>query len=149
MDLIRVAEAPHIKRKLPDFRPGDTLKVHGKVIEGDKERIQVFEGTVISRRGHGVSETFTVRRISYSVGVERTFMLHSPRIAKIEVVRSGKVRRAKLFYLRSRTGRDNRITEERQVRGGAEATSGSEPESVAEVAAPAGAPLPAEPVTAG
>ena len=95
----------------PSFRPGDTLRVHVKVKEGSRERIQVFEGVVIKRRGGGISETFTVRKISYGVGVERTFPLHTPKIDKIEVVRRGKVRRAKLYYLRDLRGKAARIQE--------------------------------------
>lgn len=100
-----------LKTDLPEFRPGDTVKVHVKVIEGSRERIQVFEGIVIKRRGSGISETFTVRKISYGVGVERTFPVHSPKIAKLEVVRRGKVRRAKLYYLRNLRGKAARIKE--------------------------------------
>ncbi|MDI1795091.1 50S ribosomal protein L19, partial [Staphylococcus aureus] len=96
---------------LPSFRPGDTLRVHVRIIEGTRERIQVFEGVVIKRRGGGVSETFTVRKISSGVGVERTFPLHTPKIEKIEVKRRGKVRRAKLYYLRSLRGKAARIQE--------------------------------------
>ncbi|AVQ99026.1 50S ribosomal protein L19 [Oceanobacillus picturae] len=97
----------------PDFRPGDTLKVHVKVVEGTRERIQVFEGVVIKRQNGGISETFTVRKISYGVGVERTFPVHSPRIDKIEVSRRGIVRRAKLYYLRNLRGKAARIKERR------------------------------------
>lgn len=93
------------------FEPGDTVKVHTKVVEGDSERIQIFDGVVIARRGSGVSETFTVRKMSYGVGVERVFPVHSPRIDKIEVVKSGKVRRAKLYYLRDRQGKAARLQE--------------------------------------
>ena len=100
MNKISLVEAAHLKTDLPQFRPGDTINVHFRVIEGDKERIQDFEGIVISRRGAGLKETFTVRKISNGVGVERIFPIHSPRIAKIDMVRGGKVRRAKLFYLR-------------------------------------------------
>ena len=100
MNKISLVEAAHLKTDLPPFRPGDTVNVHFKVVEGDKERIQDFEGIVISRRGSGLKETITVRKISNGVGVERIFPVHSPRIAKIEVMRGGKVRRAKLFYLR-------------------------------------------------
>lgn len=100
MNKISLVEAAHLKTDLPQFRSGDTVNVHFKVVEGDKERIQDFEGIVISRRGAGLKETFTVRKISNGVGVERIFPVHSPRIAKIEVMRGGKVRRAKLFYLR-------------------------------------------------
>ncbi len=101
MNKISLVEAAHLKTDLPQFRPGDVVNVHFRVIEGDKERIQDFEGIVISRRGGGLKETFTVRKISNGVGVERIFPIHSPRIAKIEVLRGGKVRRAKLYYLRS------------------------------------------------
>ncbi|ENQ3106629.1 50S ribosomal protein L19 [Bacillus sp. NPDC077411] len=100
-----------LKTDLPSFRPGDTLRVHVKVVEGTRERIQIFEGVVIKRRGGGISETFTVRKISYGVGVERTFPVHTPRIAKIEVLRRGKVRRAKLYYLRNLRGKKARIKE--------------------------------------
>ena len=100
-----------IRSDLPAFRPGDTVKVHVKVVEGTRERIQLFEGVVIKRRGGGISETFTVRKISYGVGVERTFPVHTPKIAKLEVVRKGKVRRAKLYYLRNLRGKAARIKE--------------------------------------
>ena len=105
------------KGATPDFRPGDTVKVHMKVMEGDSERIQVFEGTVISKRGRADSQTFTVRKVSFGVGVERTFPLVSPHIEKIELVRTGKVRRARLYYLRGLTGKNARLDE----RGGEEA----------------------------
>lgn len=105
-----------LRTDLPDFGPGDTVRVHAKVIEGNKERIQVFEGVVIARKHGGINETFTVRKISHGVGVERTFMLHSPRIDKIEVVRRGKVRRAKLYYLRKKIGKAARIKELRTPR---------------------------------
>lgn len=97
----------------PDFRAGDTVKVHVKVVEGTRERIQIFEGVVIKRQGGGISETFTVRKISYGVAVERTFPVHSPRIAEIEVSRRGMVRRAKLYYLRNLRGKAARIKERR------------------------------------
>lgn len=97
----------------PEFRPGDTVEVHAKVVEGTRERIQVFEGVVIKRQNGGISETFTVRKISYGVGIERTFPLHSPRVAKIVVTRRGIVRRAKLYYLRKLRGRAARIQERR------------------------------------
>ena len=103
--------APSSTKPRPDFRPGDTIRVHLKVVEGDSERIQVFEGTVLRRRGVGASESFTVRKMSFGVGVERTFPLHSPRVDKVKVVRSGKVRRAKLYYLRNLTGKAARIEE--------------------------------------
>jgi large subunit ribosomal protein L19 len=109
--LVREITQEQLRKDIPDFRPGDTLKVHVKVVEGSRERIQVFEGVVIKRRGSGISETFTVRKISYGVGVERTFPLHTPRIEKIEVVRRGKVRRAKLYYLRDLRGKAARIKE--------------------------------------
>lgn len=103
-DLIRSVEAKHLKSDTPDFGPGDTLRVSVKVVEGNRERVQAFEGTCIARDGAGTSESFTVRRIASGVGVERTFPLHSPRVDKIEVRRKGKVRRAKLYYLRDRVG---------------------------------------------
>lgn len=103
--IIREITEEQLRKDIPQFRAGDTLRVHVRVKEGQRERIQVFEGVVIQRRGGGISETFTVRKISYGIGVERTFPLHSPRIEKIEVVRRGKVRRAKLFYLRERRGK--------------------------------------------
>ena len=101
-------------REIPDFRPGDTVQVHVKVVEGSRERIQVFEGVVIKIKGGGIRETFTVRRVAYGVGVERTFPMHSPRIDKIVVKRHGKVRRAKLYYLRELTGKAARIKEIRR-----------------------------------
>ncbi|HDI1510230.1 TPA: 50S ribosomal protein L19 [Staphylococcus aureus] len=109
--LIEAATKSQLRTDLPSFRPGDTLRVHVRIIEGTRERIQVFEGIVIKRRGGGVSETFTVRKISSGVGVERTFPLHTPKIEKIEVKRRGKVRRAKLYYLRSLRGKAARIQE--------------------------------------
>ncbi|AEF93976.1 50S ribosomal protein L19 [Desulfotomaculum nigrificans CO-1-SRB] len=111
MNLVQSLEQEQIRKDIPAFRPGDTVKVHYKVIEGNRERIQVFEGVVIRRRGGGLSETFTVRRVSYGVGVERTFPLHSPKIDHIEVVRRGKVRRARLYYLRALRGKKARIKE--------------------------------------
>lgn len=112
--LIEEITKEQLRTDLPAFRLGDTLRVHVKVVEGNRERIQVFEGVVIKRRGGGISETFTVRKISYGVGVERTFPLHTPKIAKIEVVRHGKVRRAKLYYLRELRGKAARIKEIRR-----------------------------------
>lgn len=109
--ILKSVSESQIRQDIPLFRAGDTLKVHVKVKEGQRERIQIFEGVVIQRRGGGISETFTVRKISYGVGVERTFPLHSPRIDKIEVLRRGKVRRAKLFYLRALRGKKARIKE--------------------------------------
>ncbi len=111
MDLLKIVEQEQMKKDIPPFRPGDTVKVHVKVVEGNRERIQVFEGVVIKRKGGGLRETFTVRRVTSGVGVERTFPLHSPRIEKIQVIRRGKVRRAKLYYLRQRTGKAARIKE--------------------------------------
>ena len=109
--LIQELTKEQLRQDLPSFRPGDTLRVHVKVVEGTRERIQVFEGVVIKRQGGGISETFTVRKISYGVGVERTFPLHTPKIDRIEVMRRGKVRRAKLYYLRSLRGKAARIKE--------------------------------------
>jgi large subunit ribosomal protein L19 len=113
MDIIKSLEQEQIKENIANFNVGDTVKVHYKVKEGNRERIQVFEGTVLKRQGGSVRETFTVRRISYGVGVERTFPLHSPKIEKLELVRQGKVRRARLFYLRERTGKAAKIKEKR------------------------------------
>ncbi len=110
-DIIRSIEEEYYKQEIPAFAPGDTVKVHVKVVEGNRERIQVYEGTVMKIRGSGLSRTFTVRRISYGVAVERTFPIHSPRIAKIEITRRGKVRRARLFYLRGLTGKKARVKE--------------------------------------
>ena len=111
MDVIRQIEAPLLKAQLPEFSPGDTVKVHVKVHEGDKERVQAFEGIVIRRRGDGLRATFTVRKVTYGVGVERTFPVHSPMVEKIERTRRGRVRRAKLFYLRKLKGKAARIRE--------------------------------------
>ncbi|MDI6813361.1 MAG: 50S ribosomal protein L19 [Desulfitobacteriaceae bacterium] len=116
MDYIRMIEEEQMRQDLPSFRPGDTLKVHVRVVEGTRERIQVFEGVVIKMKGGGLRETFTVRRVTYGVGVERTFPLHSPRIDKIEVVRHGVVRRAKLYYLRGLSGKAARIKDRRDRR---------------------------------
>jgi len=111
MDLIKVIESEQLRNDIPVFNVGDTVKVHVKVKEGNRERIQVYEGIVLKRQGGGLSETFTVRRISYGVGVERTFPLHSPKLDRIEVVRKGKVRRAKINYLRGRVGKSAKIKE--------------------------------------
>ncbi len=113
MDIIKAIEQEQMRSDIPVFKPGDTVRVHVKVVEGSRERIQVFEGAVIRRQGSGARETFTVRRISYGIGVERTFPVHSPRIEKIEVARRGVVRRAKLYYLRNLTGKAARIKEKR------------------------------------
>ncbi len=105
MDLLKAFTNEQIKKELPAFNTGDTVKVHVKIKEGNRERVQVYEGIVIKRQGGGVAETFTVRRISYGVGVERTFPVNSPKIEKIDVVRRGKVRRARIYYLRDRIGK--------------------------------------------
>ena len=102
-----------MRKDVPDFEPGDTVRVHVKIVEGDKERIQVFEGTVIGRQGGGLRERFRVRKLSYGVGVERIFPVHSPRVDKIEVTRRGRVRRAKLYYLRDRMGKAAQVKERR------------------------------------
>ncbi|WP_462420491.1 50S ribosomal protein L19 [Salinicoccus sp. Marseille-QA3877] len=109
--LINDLTKEQLKSDLPEFKAGDTVKVHVRIIEGSRERIQVFEGVVIKRRGGGISETFTVRKISYGVGVERTFPVHTPKIEKIDVTRRGRVRRAKLYYLRNLRGKAARIRE--------------------------------------
>lgn len=113
MNIIQALEQEQLRSDIPDFAPGDTVRVHVKVVEGTRERIQAFEGVVIARSGTGVRETFTVRRISYGVGVERTFPVHSPRLDKIQLMRRGIVRRAKLYYLRNLTGKAARIREKR------------------------------------
>jgi large subunit ribosomal protein L19 len=113
MQITDVAERAQLRTDLPDFRPGDTVKVHVRVVEGSRERIQVFQGFVLRRQGGGLRETFTVRKVSFGVGVERTFPVHSPSIAKVELVTRGDVRRAKLYYLRDRTGRAAKIKEKR------------------------------------
>lgn len=112
-ELIKRVTQDQLRTDHPDFRAGDAVKVHAKVVEGERERIQVFEGVVIKRQNGGIHETFTVRKISYGVGVERTFPLHSPRVEKIEVARRGSVRRSKLYYLRDRRGKAARIKEKR------------------------------------
>jgi large subunit ribosomal protein L19 len=113
MNLIQSIEQEQLKESVPDFRAGDTVRVYVRVIEGGKERIQPFEGVVITKRNEGLKSTFTVRKISHSIGVERSFMLHSPRIDRIDVLRHGSVRRAKLYYLREKVGRAARIKEDR------------------------------------
>jgi large subunit ribosomal protein L19 len=113
MQITDVVERAHLRDDLPDFRPGDTVKVHVRVVEGSRERIQVFQGFVLRRQGGGLRETFSVRKVSFGVGVERTFPVHSPSIAKVELVTRGDVRRAKLYYLRDRTGRAAKIKEKR------------------------------------
>ncbi|GAB4414543.1 MAG: 50S ribosomal protein L19 [Bacteroidia bacterium] len=113
-ELIRLVQAEYTKSDVPSFKAGDTLNVHVKIAEGDKERIQQYKGVCIQRRGQGATETFTVRKISGGVGVERIFPIHSPSIEKIEVVREGHVRRARLFYLREKIGKQARIKEKKQ-----------------------------------
>ena len=113
MNKVDMAVADQIRKDIPEFGPGDTVSVQVKVIEGDKERIQVFEGVVINKKGKGMNATFTVRKVSEGIGVERIFPLHSPRIAKIQRLRAGKVRRAKLYYLRGLKGKATRIEEKR------------------------------------
>ena len=115
-ELIKAIEAAQVKSDVPNFGPGDTVKVHVKIVEGKRERIQVFEGLVIKRQNGGIRETFTVRKISFGVGVERTFPVHSPKIEKIEVTRFGKVRRAKINYIRGRFGKAAKIKEARGKR---------------------------------
>ena len=110
-EIIRSIEAQQLRNDIPEFHVGDTVRVQVKVVEGSRERLQAFEGTVIARRNGSIRETFTVRRTSYGVGVERTFPLHSPRVESIAVVRHGKVRRAKLYYLRSRSGKSAKVKE--------------------------------------
>jgi large subunit ribosomal protein L19 len=132
MNKIDLVEKPRLRDDLPEFRSGDTVRVHVRVAEAGRERIQVFQGVVIRRQGGGIRETFTVRKISFGVGVERTFPLHSPTISKIEIVTRGRVRRAKLYYLRERRGKRARIRELREPvpsRGvSAEGEQGAEPE---------------------
>jgi large subunit ribosomal protein L19 len=115
MDAIQLVEAAQLKKDRQGFQPGDLVRVHVRVVEGEKERTQVFEGTVIRRRGEGGRASFTVRRISYGVGVERTFPLHSPRIDRVETVRRARVRRSKLYYLRALAGKAARLKEKRAV----------------------------------
>lgn len=113
MSIMRELTSDQLKNDIPDFNPGDTLRIHVRVIEGEKERVQVFEGDVIQRRGSGIQETVTVRKVTQGVAVERIFPVHSPRVSQIENIRRGKVRRARLFYLRSRKGKAARIKERR------------------------------------
>jgi large subunit ribosomal protein L19 len=110
-----IVESEYLRDDIPDFRPGDTVKVHVRVVEGSRERIQMFQGVVISRKGGGTRETFTVRKISFGIGVERTFPIHSPIISKIEIVMEGRVRRAKLYYLRDRVGKAAKVREKRRT----------------------------------
>ncbi|MBI5183450.1 MAG: 50S ribosomal protein L19 [Nitrospinae bacterium] len=115
MNIINEIEREQMRKDIPPFNVGDTVKVHLKIVEGEKERIQVAEGVIIARKGGGIRETFKIRKVSYGIGVERTFPLHSPRIEKIEVIRKGKVRRAKLYYIRKRKGKKARIKEAKKV----------------------------------
>ncbi len=114
-EIIRSIEAKQIRSDLPRFDVGDTVRVWVKVVEGNRERLQAFEGTVIAKRNGGIRETFTVRRVSYGIGVERTFPIHSPRVDHVDVIRHGKVRRAKLYYLRDRQGKAAKIKEVKRV----------------------------------
>ena len=111
MDALKIIANSSLKKEVPEFSVGDTVKVHNKIKEGTRERIQIFEGTIIAKHGGGISETFTVRRVSFGVGVEKTFPVHSPNVDKVEIVRVGKVRRAKLFYLRDRVGKSAKVKE--------------------------------------
>ena len=111
MDLIKALTNEQLKSEVPVLNIGDTVRVHNKIKEGNKERIQMFEGTIIAIKGSGISESFTVRRVSYGIGVEKTFPVHSPNVEKVDIIRSGKVRRAKLYYLRGRQGKAARIQE--------------------------------------
>ena len=112
MNLIEAFTNEQMKEELPVVRIGDTIRVHNKIKEGNRERIQMFEGTVIAKHGGGISETFTVRRVSYGVGVEKTFPIHSPNVEKVDIIRVGKVRRAKLYYLRDRVGKASKVKEQ-------------------------------------
>ena len=114
MDIIKAFTEEQLKKEIPQVRVGDTVRVHNRIVEGSKSRIQIYEGTVIAKRGGGISETFTVRRISYGVGVEKTFPIHSPNVEKVETIRRGKVRRAKLYYLRDRVGKSAKTKEDIQ-----------------------------------
>ena len=114
MNTLDFVDAASLKSDIPNFRPGDTVKVHVKVVEGNRSRIQVFQGVVIRRQGGGVRETFTVRKVSFGVGVERTFPVHTPTVVKLEVLKRGDVRRAKLYYVRDRVGKAAKIREKRE-----------------------------------
>jgi len=132
MNVIQQLEKEQLKKKTPALRAGDTVRVHAKVVEGTRERIQVFEGTVIRVTGGGLRRNFTVRRVTHGVGVERTFMIHSPRIDKIDVLRHGDVRQGRLYYLRGKVGREARIRERRRLVAEPENESTTEPEVVEE-----------------
>jgi large subunit ribosomal protein L19 len=116
VDIVRSIEQEQMKEEVPAFGPGDTVRVHVKVVEGNRERVQVFEGVVMRLRGGGINKNFTVRRVTRGIGVERTFLLHSPRIEKVEVTREGRVRRAQLYYLRQRRGKAAKVKERRLPR---------------------------------
>ncbi len=111
MDMIKAFTSEQLKENVPVIRVGDTVRVHNKIKEGSRERIQMFEGTVIAKHGGGISETFTVRRVSYGVGVEKTFPIHSPNVEQVDIIRVGKVRRAKLYYIRDRVGKASKVKE--------------------------------------
>ena len=113
MDLIKAFTNEQLKTEVPEINIGDTVRIHNKIVEGTRERIQMFEGTVIARHGGGISETFTVRRISYGCGVEKVFPIHSPNVVKVDIIRYGKVRRAKLYYLRDKIGKDSKVKEKK------------------------------------
>ncbi len=134
MNKIDLVEKPRLRDDVPEFRPGDTVKVHVRVVEAGRERIQVFQGVVIRRQGGGLRETFTVRKVSFGVGVERTFPVHSPQVARLEVVQKGRVRRAKLYYLRELRGKRARIRERRDPVAPARATQASPAEPAPEEA---------------
>ena len=112
MDALKIISADSVKQEIPAFEVGDTVRIGVNIREGDKERVQMFEGTVIARKGSGISETFTVRRVSYGVGIERVFPIHSPNVKEVKVIRRGKVRRAKLYYLRDRVGKAVKVKEQ-------------------------------------
>jgi large subunit ribosomal protein L19 len=135
MNVLDAVDAASLRKDLPNFRPGDELKVHVRVIEGNKSRIQVFQGLVIARQGSGIRETFTIRKISYGVGVERIFPVHAPVIEKIELVRKGEVRRAKLYYLRDLRGKAAKIRERRGA-DDLETVYAAAPAAVEEISAP-------------
>ena len=112
MDLIKALTNEQLKENVPELNVGDTVRIHNKIKEGTRERVQLFEGTIIAKNGGGISETFTVRRVSYGCGVEKTFPVHSPNVEKVEIIRRGKVRRAKLYYLRDRVGKSSKVKEQ-------------------------------------
>ena len=113
MDLIKAFTNEQLKTEVPEVNIGDTVRIHNQIVEGPRERLQMFEGTVIAKNGGGISETFTVRRISYGCGVEKIFPIHSPNVVKVDIIRYGKVRRAKLYYLRDKIGKDSKVKEKK------------------------------------